>query len=216
MEKQFKKAAGISLLTGAVFATMTMALHPVGGSLEEIARKKGVFLFTHSLALFTIPFLAFGFWGLATALFTKSRLSFLSFAISCFALIAVMVAGTVNGFVLPGFASNYSGSTVDGTVLRAVRDYGWILGSSMNYIFIAGLSLAIVMWSVITIATRQLSVWLGWYGLLIVAGTALGLLLKFNFNTKYGFGIFIFMIVSWLIIASLQLIFLSKNKQSHE
>lgn len=216
MEKQFKKAAGISLLTGAVFATMTMALHPVGGSLEEIARKKGVFLFTHSLALFTIPFLAFGFWGLATALLTKSRLSFLSFAICCFALIAVMVAGTVNGFVLPVFASNYSGSTVDGTVLQTVRYYGWILGSSMDYIFITGLSLAIVLWSIIMITTRQLSVWLGWYGLLIVAGTVLGLLLKFNFTTKYGFGLFIFTIVSWLIVASLQLIFASKNRQSHE
>ena len=95
MENQFKKATGISLLTGGVLATITMAMHPVGGSLAEIATRKETFIFTHSLALISIPFIAFGFWGLATALLTKSRISFLSFAISCFALVAVMAAGTL-------------------------------------------------------------------------------------------------------------------------
>lgn len=216
MEKQFKKASGISLLTGAVLATITMAMHPVGGSLAEIASKKGVFIFTHSLALISIPFIAFGFWGLATALVTKSRISFLSFAVSCFGLIAVMSAGTLNGFVLPMFASNYSGSTVDGSVLQAVRDYGWLLGSSMDYIFITGLSLAMVIWSGIIVATGQLSKWLGYYGLLIVVVTVLGLLMKFNFTTDFGFGVFIFTLVSWLIMAAILLIFSSKKVQTHE
>ena len=216
MENQFKKATGISLLTGGVLATITMAIHPVGGSLAEIATRKETFIFTHSLALISIPFIAFGFWGLATALLTKSRISFLSFAISCFALVAVMAAGTLNGFVLPMFASNYSGSTVDGSVLQAVRDYGWLLGSSMDYIFITGLSLAIFIWSGIMITTGQLSKWLGYYGLLIVVVTVFGLLKKFNFTTDFGFGVFIFTLVSWLIIAAFLLIFSSKKVQTHE
>lgn len=211
MEKQFKKASGISLLTGAVLATLTMAIHPVGGSLAEIARKKGVFIFTHSLALISIPFIAFGFWGLATALATKSRISFLAFAVSCFGLVAVMMAGTLNGFVLPMFASKYSGSTVDGSILQVVRDYGWLLGSSMDYIFITALSLAMVIWSGIIIVTSHLSKWLGYYGLLIVIVTVLGLLMKFNFTTEFGFGVFIFSIVSWKIIAAILLIVSSKK-----
>ena len=215
MEKQFKKASGISLLTGAILATITMAIHPVGGSLAEIAARKGVFIFTHSLALISIPFIAFGFWGLATALVTKSRISFLSFAVSCFGLIAVMAAGTLNGFVLPMFASNYAGSKVDGAVLQAVRDYGWLLGSSMDYIFITGLSLAMAIWSGIMIATGQLSKWLGYYGLLIVVVTVSGLLMKFNFTNDVGFGVFIFTLVSWLIIAAILLIFSSKKIQSY-
>ena len=215
MEKQFKKASGISLLTGAILATITMAIHPVGGSLAKIAARKGVFIFTHSLALISIPFIAFGFWGLATALVTKSRISFLSFAVSCFGLIAVMAAGTLNGFVLPMFASNYSGSKVDGAVLQAVRDYGWLLGSLMDYIFITGLSLAMAIWSVIMIATGQLSKWLGYYGLLIVVVTVSGLLMKFNFTSDVGFGVFIFTLVSWLIIAAMLLIFSSKKIQSY-
>lgn len=205
MEKQFQKVSGISLLIGSVLATVTMAMHPVGGNLTTIAGKKGIFIFTHSLALISIPFIAFGFWGLATALVTKSRISFLAFAVSCFGLIAVMVAGTLNGFVLPMFASNYSGSTVDPSVLQAVRDYGWLIGSSMDYIFITALSLAMVIWSGIIIDTGQLSKWLGYYGFVIVLVTVSGLLVKFNFTTDFGFGIFIFSIVSWKIIAAVLL-----------
>jgi hypothetical protein len=206
MEKQFKKASGISLLSGAVLATLTMAMHPVGGSLAEIAAKKGIFMFSHMLAVVSIPFIAFGFWGLATALATKGRISFLAFSVACFGLIAVMIAGTVNGFVLPMFASNYSGSSTDSTVLQAIRDYGWLIGTTMDYFFIVALSLTISIYSVIVISTGQLSKWLGYYGLLIVVVTLLGLLMKFNFTTVLGFGLFIFSLVSWIIIAAILLI----------
>jgi len=205
MEKQFKKASGISLLAGAVLATLTMAMHPVGGSMAEIAAKKGIFMFSHALAIVSIPFIAFGFWGLATALATKSRISFLAFSVTCFGLIAVMMAGTVNGFVLPMFASNYAGSTMDISVVQAIRDYGWLIGTAMDYFFIVALSLAILIWSVIVIITGQLSKWLGYYGLLMVVVTVLGLLMKFNFTTVLGFGLFIFSLVSWIIIAAILL-----------
>jgi hypothetical protein len=212
MEKQFKKMAGIGLLSGAVLATITMAMHPVGGSLEEIASKKSGFIFSHVLAIISIPFIAFGFWALAKALTTKSSISFLAFAIGCFGLIAVMIAGTVNGFALPMFASAYQGNMVDGAALQAIRDYGWLIGVSMDYIFIAALSLAIVIWSCIIIATGQLSKWLGYYGILIVIVTTIGLLMKFNFTTVIGFGLFIFSLVSWMISAAILLIFSAKNK----
>lgn len=211
MEDQFKKASGISLLTGALLATVTMALHPVGGSLADIAARKQMFITTHAMALLSTPLIAFGFWGLATMLNTKNRISFLSFAISCFALVAVMLAGTLNGFVLPMFAANYAVSPVDPTVLEAVRDYGWLLGSSMDYIFICGISISVVIWSCIIILTSQLSKWLGYYGLLIVLSTVFGFFLKINFTTDFGFGIFIFALVSWLLLAALLLIFHPKK-----
>ncbi|MBL7710747.1 MAG: hypothetical protein JNJ86_16875 [Chitinophagaceae bacterium] len=211
MEKQFKKASGICLLLGSALATFTMAMHPVGGSLAEIARKKGIFIFSHSLAILSIPFIAFGFWGLSTALATKSRISYLSFAIGCFGLMAVLIAGTVNGFVLPSFASNYSDNTVDWAVLQAIRNYGWLIGKSMDYIFITALMLAIAIWSSIIITSGQLSKWLGYYGFLIVIVTTSGLLMKFNFTSAFGFGLFIFSLVSWKLIAAFLLISSSKK-----
>lgn len=215
MEKQFKRISGICLLSGAVLAALTMVMHPVGGSLATIAGKKGVFIFSHTLAIMSIPLIAFGFWAIAITLKSPSRLSFLAFAIGCLGLIAVMIAGTVNGFVLPVFASAYSGSTVDGAVLQAIRDYGWIIGTYMDYIFITAILLAIVIWSCIMMATEWLSKWLGYYGLLIAVVTVAGFLIKFNFTTVFGFGLFIFSLVSWMAVAAILLIFYAK-KQSDE
>lgn len=212
MEKQFKKAAGFCLLAGAVLATLTMAMHPVGGTLAEIAKRKDSFMFTHAVAIISIPFIAFGFWGLTVALATRNRISWLSFSIGCFGLVAVMIAGTVNGFVLPSFASRYSESMADQAILRAVRDYGWMIGKSMDYIFITAISLAMIIWSCIIIRTGQLSKWLGYYGLLVVMVTATGLLLNFNFSSAWGFGIFIFGLVSWKILAAFLLINASDKK----
>lgn len=211
MEKQFKKTSGICLLVGGALATLTMAMHPIGGSLEEIARKENVFIISHSLAIISIPFICFGFWGLSTALATKNRLSFLAFVVVSFGLVAVMIAGTVNGFVLPMFASAYSSSTIDRAVLQSIRNYGWLLGTSMDYIFIAGLSLAIFIWSCIIINTSKFSKWLGYYGLLIVVLTTIGFVYKFNFTNVFGFGLFIFSLVSWKIIAAILLIISSKK-----
>ena len=216
MQKQFKQLAGISLLACAVLASFTMALHPVSGSLAAIASKKDLFMFTHGLALVSIPLIAFGFWGLATALATKSRVSFLAFAVSCFGLVAVMMAGSLNGFTLPLFAASYASSSVDGAVLQSVRDYGWLLGTTMDYIFISALSLAIVIWSLCIVVTGQLHRWLGYYGLLIVVATALAILLRFNFTSAFGFGVYIFSLVSWLVLAALLLIFSTQKIQNHD
>ena len=211
MEKQFKKASGICLLVGATLATLTMGLHPMGGNLEEIARKKTAFIFSHSLAICSIPFICFGFWGLATALETKNRISSLAFTVVFFGLIAVMIAGTLNGFVLPMFASTYSGSKVDVAVLQLIRNYGWLLGTFMDYIFITALSLAIVIWSCIIINTKRFSKWLGYYGLLIVFITTIGFFFMFNFNNVFGFGLFMLSLVSWKISAAILLIISSKK-----
>ena len=61
METQFKKLAGISLLIGAILATFTMALHPVGGTLTDIAKQNVMFMFTHALAFISIPLIVFVF-----------------------------------------------------------------------------------------------------------------------------------------------------------
>lgn len=204
------------MLAGAVLATITMAMHPVGGSLAEIARQKDVLIFSHSLAMISIPFIAFGFWGLATTLTTNNSVSFLAFAVGCFGLVAVMIAGTVHGFVLPMFASKNVSGAVDGSILQAIRDYRWLIGTVMDYFFIISLSLAMVIWSFVIINTGLLIKWLGYYGLLIATVTILGLIMKFNFTSAFGFGLFIFSLVSWKVIAAILLILSAKKIQSDE
>lgn len=206
MEIQFKKTSGICLLIGSALATLTMILHPLGGDLNEIARIKGMLMFSHSLAILCIPFVAFGFWGLATALATSSRLSFLAFCMACFGLIAGMMAGTFNGLVLPQFAANYANGDIDPHVLRAIRGYGRFVNISMDYIFIIFIAISILIWSCVIIRTKILSKWLGYYGLLTVSTIATCLILELNFTSVLGFTLFIFGIVSWKILSGIMLV----------
>lgn len=212
MEAQLKKSTGISLLFGASLATLTMVLHPMGGNLAEIARQKNTFIFSHSLAIFSIPFLAFGLFGLTKALITKSRLSFIGYAFQYLGLIAAMIAGIINGFVLPQFASLYADGNMDKSIAQSIRSYGNFINLSTDYTFIGLISIAILIWSLVIIQTKKLSKWLGYYGLLVIAICGVGIISNFNFTSVFGFGLFIFGIVSWKIIAGILLI-LSSRKQ---
>jgi hypothetical protein len=209
-ENEFIKLAGICLLFGSLLATVTMALHPVGGSLVEIASKKNIFFISHSLALLSIPFVAFGFWGLATFLDAKNRISFLALTIGCFGLVAVMIAATVNGFVLPIFASKYANSSVDGAVTQAVRDYGWFLGEVVDNIFVGGLLLAVGIWSVLIIRSNQIPKWLGYFGLILLAFCLVALLARFNFTNLHGIRIFVIGLVFWKVTVGFYMIKLKK------
>lgn len=211
MENQFKKAAGICLSIGAILATLTMAMHPVGGSLADIANMRNAFTFSHGIAVLCIPFIAFGFWGLSTMLVTNSRISFLAFSIICFGLVAAMIAGTINGLVLPSFASKYADGTVADSILNPIRAYGNFINLSLDYIFIGAVSLSILIWSYLIVGKKQLPVWLGYYGLLIILSIVAALLMNFNFTSVIGFSLFTFLIVSWKIAAGVLLIISSKK-----
>lgn len=69
MELSFKNLSGICLFFGSLLATLTMLIHPVGGSLGDIAHMKSAFNFSHGMAIFCLPFIAFGFWGLSDVLY---------------------------------------------------------------------------------------------------------------------------------------------------
>lgn len=58
---EFKRASGICLLVGSILATLTMALHPMGGDIEHIVKIKRVLMFSHAIAIFCLPFIGFGF-----------------------------------------------------------------------------------------------------------------------------------------------------------
>lgn len=156
-------------------------------------------MFSHAIAIFCLPFIGFGFWGLSNMLQTKSKISVLAFFILFFGLIAAMVAATINGLVLPNFASRYWADGNDISVINKIIGYGHAINTSMTYIVITSISIAIGIWSFLIILTNKLPKWLGYFGLTVIAIGLLGVLLRFNFTDLLGFRTFIFGLVSWII-----------------
>lgn len=200
MEPQFRKTAALCLLVGSSLATVTMILHPSGGSMEHINHIKIAIVFAHSLAIFCLPFVGFGSWGLSVLLQTPSRISMLPFFVFCAGLTAAMLAASINGIVLPYFVEKYYKPEVDETMLKAIIGYGRYINAAMDYIFISACSFAVGLWSLIIVKEALLHKWIGYYGFVIIAFGLVGVLTNFNFISVFGFRIFIFGLVSWLVL----------------
>jgi hypothetical protein len=200
MENSFTKASGISLIAGSLLMIATMVLHPAGGSMEHIFRIRNAAMISHALAIFTLPFMAFGFYGLSALLHTKSRLSILSFIIACFGLLAGMIAATINGLTLPLFVASYSSQMEQAPALiKPIVQYGSFINKPMDYILMAALSLSIFIWSLLIIRSACFPKWVGYYGMAIIPLGVLAVLFKFDFTSLFGFRVFVFSMTGWIL-----------------
>ncbi|MEJ7694404.1 DUF6796 family protein [Daejeonella sp.] len=177
IETGFIKTAGICLLIGALLATLAMTLHPNGGDIEYIVKIKSVLTFSHSVAIFCLPLIGFGFWGLSKILETKSKISTPAFFIFSFGLLAAMIAATINGLTLPNFASNFSANDNEISTIKKIIDYGKFINIPMAIIFIVATSLSVGLWAFLITQTSKLPKWIGYFGL--SSGSADGILLGF-------------------------------------
>jgi hypothetical protein len=211
MEKEFKTLAGISLIIGSVLMTVTMILHPSGGNIDHINKIKTIIMVSHSLAIASLPFITFGFWGLSLTLLTKSKLSMLAFIISCFGLFATMMAAATNGLTLPLFASAVVKNDFDLSVASPIIHYGSRINMSMDYVMIAALMASIGIWSVLVIRNVSLPSWIGYYGLALLAAGIMAGINQYNFIALIGFRIFVFGVVSWIILMAIKVL-MARNK----
>lgn len=202
-----QKTAGISLLAGSILLTLTMVLHPSGGSPEHILQIRPIIMISHALAILSMPFMAFGLWGLSAALNDKAGITYLSFAVACFALVATMLAGTINGLALPIYLSRIPAEDLHSPGVHAATDYGFSLNTALAYILVAGITLSMLLWSLL-ILFRQKAFprWIGGLGIGLTLLGLTGALTGFNFIGVDGLRIFVLGLVSWIISAAIILI----------
>ncbi|MBP6796007.1 MAG: hypothetical protein KA143_13170, partial [Saprospiraceae bacterium] len=137
MESKMYKYSGISLVLGAALLILTMVLHPMGGSIEYIIKISRIIIISHSIALLGIPFITFGFYGVYRRLCDDTGLSVLAFIFNCLAMMAAVLAGTINGFATPFFANKYHDRIAEvKNQLGLVMQYGFDLNKVLDLILI--------------------------------------------------------------------------------
>lgn len=212
METSSKKLSGISLLLGAAMAMLTMVLHPLGGDMSHLVKIRLVLIFSHTIAVACAPLIGFGLWGLSKLLTDSHRISVLALFIALWGLGAATLAGTINGLVLPQFATAYVGSDVDAAVLKSILDYGRYFNKSLAYLFMVAMIVAILLWSILMTYQRNWCKWLGYYGLLVFAMGVSAVFSNAKMTSVGLFGVFIFGMASWLIAAGVLLIKQTKRQ----
>lgn len=202
MKVTLQKSSGICLIVGTAITVLTMVLHPSGGNNEHILKMQHVLITSHAIVIFSLPFLFFGFFGLSSLLTNPSKIALLGLTMMGFGLVAAMLAASLNGIVLPLFVSAHP----TGETVNVVRSYGMAFSKPMSYILIAMSSQAIFIWSLLMINQRGVAKWLGYYGIVILALTALAYLLGFNLTNLLAFRFFIFAIVAWIFTCGLLMV----------
>lgn len=207
MENNLHKSTGLSLIIGSFLATVTMVLHPAGGSMQRIIEISTLIQNTHILAICSLPFILFGFYGLTNRLSDKSQLSMLALIIIAFGLFAAMLAALFNGIILPNFLEHYAENLENNTATIApIVKYGFVVNKALDYVFIASLSCAISIYSIIIIRLKKLPQPIGYIGLFIFLFSIVGVTTNFAFTSLIGFRVYVFSIAAWILYAGIALI----------
>jgi hypothetical protein len=144
---------GIALIVACLGAIATVIFHPVGqdllGQPDAIARRNEMItIATHSVALFSIPLLFFGFLGFSRRLGLDYPLVSAAIVFYGFALLAATCAVVINGLVAPSITGQII--TADENtrqVLRLILMNNTLLNQAFDKVFIVAGSVAIVLWS---------------------------------------------------------------------
>lgn len=197
MEDKFYKSSGIALMIGSFLLVATMVLHPIGADPASIMKIFNLAVFTHAMAIVAILFLGFGFLGLCK--FLKDRYGFSSFAYVSLvmALIAGMFAGTINGLVIPFFVKKMV--DMGQTNIDNIVKFAFIFNKCLDYILVSGMSLAILIWSLLMINKKVFPTYLGYFGVLFNVAFLIGLAINFDYSTLTGFSVFVFAMVVWVV-----------------
>ena len=80
-------------------------------------------------------------------------------------------------------------------------DYNFAVNKSMTRIFIAALSVAVGLWSVLIIRSRLLPVAIGYLGVALILGELITTLVNTPLTNPQGFTVFVIGLTTWLVMS---------------
>ena len=196
---------GFSLCISTFLMVITMLHHPVGGDFNHLMRISTLAIISHSIAIGALPFFILGFLGMYF-LYRTSIYSLFAFILVCLSQISLLMAGAVNGLILPLYIRQYKDADENFIVsLKPVLRYGYTINLVFDYVAIASLCAAICVWSMLVLKKGFLPRWIAWFGIALIAGILILLISKFSFTTVSGFTVFIFGLAGWVLAAGIQM-----------
>ena len=207
MTIKFEKNAGIALIIFTLLMLFTMVLHPAGGSFAYLLKMTAMIIVTHVIAIISLPFATIGFWGLTKKLGLDNFFSLTAFVFVLFGLMAVLLAGSANGLVLPIFIEKYKDATPEFIEsLKPILKYNSAVNAAFDYIYTGAFCLSMLFWSIAILYTKKFPAWIAYLGILLSIVPALLLFFGFAPAHLQGFRFFVSSIIVWVIIVGITLI----------
>ena len=199
------RVAGIALIAGALAGVVTMAFHPTGHELlqqgEEAARAAWRGAAVHWLAIASVPLLVLGFLGVSRRLCLRRSEVAGAFIVYALASVAVMCAAVLSGLVATPLTRRIlTAEPPDRAVLYALLEYTGRLNQGFATVFVAGSSVAMILWSVSILRTRLLTGVAGTLGCVIGSVTLVGLAAGHLRLNVHGFGVVVAAQSVWTVL----------------
>jgi hypothetical protein len=164
------KKGGIALIAASLGGILTMGLHPTVRDLfapDKLAPMTLLLVGVHALSVVSLPVLFLGALALSRRLASPDRLALAALVVYGFALVAVLVAAVVDGFVVPSLAREIMSNPPPATEEWRIAHYNGLLNQSFARVFLVASSTSIVLWSVSILRSRTLARSVAIYGLLV-------------------------------------------------
>lgn len=204
MNRTHIRSTGASLVIGSLLGVATMVLHPVGGTMDHIRHISPMIRATHGLAIASFLVLLFGLVNLCTIAWEQRMLALLALILLATGSAFVMLAGTLNGFVLPSLASPTDSSQLSENV--ALIRYNHALNQVFANVFIATFAAGYCALSFAFLRLAETPRWLGVLGVTIGIGCACVLVLGFNLLSVRSFGLVVGSLCLYTVIWGLYLL----------
>jgi hypothetical protein len=181
-DRKDDRKAGIALIVGSVGGIFTMAIHPTGAisaTPDQVAHLSLISGVAHSIALVSVLLLFLGACGLARRLAAADRISFAAIVTFGFACVAVMIAGAVSGFIVPGIMKHMIRDVPEAAHQWQIVIAGiFQMNRAFARIYSVGTSIAIILWSISALRNGGIARGTAIYGCvispLLIVGIAIG------------------------------------------
>lgn len=206
MNLAYDKSAGLSLMIGSFLMIVTMVLHPVGGDFQHLLAISSMGIIAHAIGISSVPFVAYGYWGVMKKLESQTFLSRMAFSFMMFGLVAIMISATLNGLVLTLLVRSYADASAEVIAsLKPIFRYNHFFNLANDYIYMSAIGLSTLFWSIATIKNRQLPIWVAYMGIGLVLAASITALTGFVLTDVHGFSLFIFGSTAWTLIVGWKL-----------
>jgi hypothetical protein len=203
------RKSGIALIAGSVGGIVTMAIHPTAGgpmTVAQVHRLAIVSGVAHGLAMVSVLLLFLGACGLAKSIAGADRISFAAIVTFGLACIAVFVAATVSGFIIPAILKHMAqDAPVNARPWQIVVDGIFQINQAFAEIYSVAASLAVILWSVSVLRNGGLGRGLALYGCIISALIIVGISIGHLRLNVHGMAAVWFGQAIWFVLAGYQL-----------
>lgn len=212
------KLYGFALIVGTLCGVITMLFHPTGrdliGQPGEVAhRYELITVAVHSLAIFGLPVVFFGFSGFSRRLGLENPLVSAALIAYGFGAMAVTSAAVINGLVGPVLTGKINeADEPTQKLLHLVLMNNSLLNQAFTKVFVVAAGFALIAWSIHLWKKGRLMQITAITGFIIGILSLSGILSGHLKLDVHGFGLFTFAQSIWTILVAVFMIRTENNK----